>query len=123
MSILKQQLDREINKLLSYQQYYRRKELDCPAEAKYTVYLHTIDMCFSFLARMVPKEYLALNEPEIPLTDAEKICAKADIVISEFRELRKDILYHDFWDVLKIMQDLLTQWNERLKHDNQARRE
>lgn len=115
-------LNKEIDKLLAYQQYYRRQELEHPGEAKYTVYLHTIDMCFSFLARMVPKEYLAFEDVEVPLTDAEKICNKADMVIKEFQDLRRDILYHDFWDTLYIMQNLLAEWNKKMRDDIQKRR-
>lgn len=115
-------LDKEIDKLLAYRQYYRRQELEHPSEVKYMIYLHTIDMCFSFLARMVPKEYLTLEDVEIPLTDAEKICNKADVVIEEFQNLRRDILYHDFWDVLYIMQKVLAEWNERVRKDLQEGR-
>ena len=122
MTDLNTTLDKGIDKLLSYQQYYRRQEMDHPDETKYTVYLHTIDMCFSFLARMVPKQYLALDDEGIPVADAKKICQKADIVIQEFQNLRKDVLYHDFWDVLMIMQELLVEWNARLKKEVQEGR-
>ena len=107
----------EIDKLMSYQQFYRREEMEHPEEAKYTIYLRTIDMCFSFLARMVPKQYLALNDEGVPASDIDKLCEKADIVIQEFQEFRRDVLYHDFWDVLRIMQNLLQEWSTRLKRE------
>ena len=43
-------------------------------------------------------------------------------MIQEFQNLRKDVLYHDFWDVLMIMQELLVEWNARLKKEVQEGR-
>lgn len=104
-------LERGIDKLTSYRKYYEYREQEHPKETGYSVYLESIDLCMDFLAQMMRQS----QEGWAQKSEIDQTIEKVDIVIGSFKECYQDKLYFDFWDVLRVMLDLLVHQSNALK--------